>query len=483
MNPVFDDAFIDALIERLEPTLSPGAKILRRRHGIAAFKADKSGIVGEPPLFVLQPREVYDVQSACRLATALAVENGGVAPVAIVARGGGTGLCGGAVPIGQAIVLDMTYMDSPGDPEYPDRTIFVQPGVTIGHLENMLSGSGLFFPVTPTGAAESATIGGVISTNARGMYAMKYGCAADNVSGVQIVLPDGSFVNAGHRNLHSSAGLNLVDLFVGAEGTLGIVVGATLRLHPRPARVGHHYLQFDSVKTAAFFCEFLVNAVEGLAACEILSRETIGFIRRAFPDCAFPDCGALVMMEVHNLPEPCPGDEDDGREWWLDDILNQGGSRVWVPPPGFDPWDARHRVTGVISESSENGVPVRFDCAVQLRYLHDYIAALQDRACSERHLGALAIFGHAGLGIVHVLIPTGSGDHLWPHAQADEFRLWAIDKALKCKGTVTGEHGVGMVLVAQAEMENSSSVELQRRIKKMIDPYGIMNPGKVIRNP
>ncbi len=475
MDPDFDDAAIETIIERLKPALSPDARILRRRSGISGYRADKSGIVGQMPLFVLQPLEYRDVQAVCRLATEMAVENGGCAPVAVVARGGGTGLCGGAVPTRPSIVVDLSLLDAFAQISLENRTVSVQAGVTIARLNGILGQHGLFFPVTPTGAAESATVGGVISTNARGMYAVRYGGAVENCFGVHVVTADGALVRFGHDVPESSAGYDMAGLFGGAEGTLGIIVGATLRVHPVPLSRRSLFLTFDSLGEAARACSVLPALTGQIAAIELLSAATADLISRVIRGAGLPAGRPLVMVELHS-EQARPDDIDTT---FLDALDGGAASHEWTPAAGCDPWDARHRITGIIGEMSEPGGPVRLDPAVPLDRLGDYIAALERLAALAGKAGATCIFGHAGVGLVHVLLATGPGD-LWPRGPADAFRDAAIATALEMGGTVSGEHGLGMTTIEHAARENISALPWMRAVKNLLDPHGIMNPGKVL---
>ncbi|HNZ03675.1 MAG TPA: FAD-binding oxidoreductase [Myxococcota bacterium] len=464
------------MLDQIARLLGPDAEFLRGEAGLGAYRTDKSGLVGRLPLAVVRPASVQDVQAVCRVVHQAALD-GLQPPVAIVPRGGGTGLSGGAVPVGPSIVLDMTTLDRIG-PAVPDTgLVHCQAGVTIDRLNRLYASEGLFFPVMPTGAGETATVGGVISTNARGMYAMKYGSAGDNVCSLDCVLSDGRLVRLGHDVRESSSGLNLAPLLVGAEGTLAVIVAATVRLHPRPVSEASVFLAFDDPGDAARACAVLRRASPAIAALELVSRGTVELINRVIPDSGFPRGKTVLMLSVHS--DSWSDTQVDTS--WLDLLDDPGHSPVtrWSPDRAQAPWEARHRFTGVISEMSDEGRPVRLDPAVGLENLGGYVDWLERAASDLGGHERICIFGHAGVGLLHILLATGAPP-LWPRETAEAFRRAAIKHAIELGGTVTGEHGVGMAAIDLSAIENAPSMNLMSTIKHTLDPTGIMNPGKVL---
>ena len=464
------------MLDQLARLLGPGAEFLRCGACLGAYRTDKSGLIGRLPLAVVRPGSVEDVQAVCRVVHQDALD-GHQPTVAIVPRGGGTGLSGGAVPVGPSIVLDMTALDRIG-PAIPVRgLVHCQSGVTIYRLNHLYASEGLFFPVMPTGADETATVGGVISTNARGMYAIKYGSAGDNVCSLDCVLADGRLVRLGHDVRESSSGLNLAPLMVGAEGTLSIIVAATVRLHPRPISETSVFLAFDETGDAARACAVLRRASPSIAALELVSSGTVELINRVIPDSGFPAGKTVLMLNVHS--DSWADSRIDIS--WLDLLDDPGHPPVirWSPDRAQAPWEARHRFTGIISEMSDEGRPVRLDPAVGLEHLGEYVEWLERTATSLGGHEGTCIFGHAGVGLLHILLATGSPP-MWPRETAEAFRRAAISRAIELGGTVTGEHGVGRAAIDRAAIENAPALNLMSTIKKTLDPAGIMNPGKVL---
>ncbi len=356
----------ERLIERLEPDLSPGARILRREYGISGYRRDRSGIEGQLPLFVLQPREYFDVQAVCRLVTNLCAENGGEPPVVLVPRGGGTGLCGGAVPVRPSIVLDLTYMDRYMRVNDDLGYYYVQPGLTIGRLNDEVAGYCDFFPGIPVGASDDATVGGVISTNATGMYATRYGRAGDSVARLDVVLADGTFVELGAHAIESVSGLNLASLMIGAEGTSGIIVGAVVRLSRTPNTIKSLFLVLDDPYDAFFACDVVRNASPDIAAVKLLTVETVNLMVRAMPDIGLPRNKAMVWIEIHSSRY----NDDEIDVEWLDELRDEYYYtiyREWTPPEGINPWEILRNLSGMVSARSSGGQIVTLCPAVPVR--------------------------------------------------------------------------------------------------------------------
>lgn len=239
-------------------------------------------------------------------------------------------------------------------------------------------------------------------------------------------------------------------------------------------------MTFDTLRGAMYACGELKDTYREIAAMELVSRDTISLISSILPDAGLPRDRHLVMLEAHLDGEPGQDFLDQG---WLSVHDDEGFlvGEPWTPPEGCDPWDVRHRFSGVISEMSEGGRPVRLDPAVPLSRMADYLQLLESRAGESGKHTATCIFGHVGAGTVHILLPVGDGE-LWRRDDAEEFRTWAIARAIKMRGTASGEHGLGMTTIDEAAGENAASLQWMTKIKTTLDPYGIMNPGKVIRN-
>lgn len=454
--------------ERIILSIGPRAVVLTDRLAQAGMRSDQSGIIGPIPLCTVRPGNTEDVRrvvAQCR-----------VCGVPIVPRGGGTGLEGGCVPVPGCVVIDTSSLDDVVSISPEDRTATVGAGVTAERLNRLIGEHGLFFPVAPTGAAEDATMGGMVSTNARGMYAIKYGSAGDNLLAATVVLADATVARFGHGVAHSSSGLRIAALLAGAEGILGVITEVTVRLHALPTTRSSVFIEFDHMDDAADVCGLVAAFVPDAAAIEIVSPATVAILMLTVPNAAFPPGGeSFVMVELHGGPEAVA--------WATDTILDiaaDHGGRPWQPPGGGDPWADRHRFTRAISAMSDNGRPYRLDAAVPLTKLTEYIRRLEELAAGVPGHPPACVFGHAGAGIVHVLMPGGNQDGLWTDTAATGFKHAAIQAALSLGGTTSGEHGIGLSSIECCAIENSNSIQWMRAIKKALDPANLMNPGKVL---
>jgi len=456
------------VVENIVRAVGPRAVVLTDPAAQAGMRSDQSGIVGPLPLCTVRPGDAEDV----RLVVSVCRDDG----VPIVARGGGTGLEGGCVPVLDCVVIDTSSLDAILRISPEDRLATVGAGVTAERLNSLVAEHGLFFPVAPAGAAESATMGGMVSTNARGMHAVKYGSAGDNLLAATVVMADGTLARFGHDVFHSSSGLRMAALLAGAEGILGVITEVTVRLHPLPEARKSILLEFDNLEDAADVCALIAAYVPDAAAIEIVSAPTISVLLSAFPDAGFPPAGeSLVMIELHGGPESigCAADT-------VLDIAADHDGRPFVPPRGTDPWADRHRFTRAISAMSCEGRPCRFDAAVPLTRLTEYIRCLEQAAASVPGRPTTCIFGHAGAGIMHVLLPIGDKPGLWGTAAAAAFRLASTKTALSLGGTASGEHGIGLSSIGPCAAENAASIHWMRAVRLALDPQEIMNPGKVL---
>jgi D-lactate dehydrogenase (cytochrome) len=245
-------------------------------------------------------------------------------------------------------------------------------------------------------------------------------------------------------------------------------------VHPVPPTKQSVFIDFDALGDAAAFCAQVAAYVPDAAAIEIVSAATIRTIQETLPDTGFPAMGeSLVMIELHAGPEACAAA--------VETILSLGADfsgHEYAPPAGADLWADRHRFTRQISAMSENGHPYRFDAAVPLDCLRQYLDKLAAHVATVPGRPPACVFGHAGAGIVHVLLPAGPA--LWSLAAAREFRDMAIAAALRMGGTASGEHGIGLTSVDACARENATALPWMRAVKRALDPAGIMNPGKVL---
>ena len=421
---------------------------------------DKSGHrSGSTPLAVVTARSVADVQATLRVAIDYRIP--------VVTRGAGTGLAGGAIGSAGEIVLSTLAMNRILEIAVADELAVVEPGVINADLNRALEPHGLWFAPDPASKAIS-TVGGNIATGAGGLLCAKYGVTREAVLGLTVVRADGSILRVGHRSVKGVTGLDLTALFVGSEGTLGVIVEATVKLIPLPtgvvATIG---AWFPDVTAAAAASAAITAARIRPAAMELLDRRSLELIG-AHLGLDLVRGGAYLLVQTDG---PASGAEADAA---LRVIASLGGDadlttdavegeRLMAIRRSFHP------------ALAATGTVLIEDVCVPRSALPQMFAAIEDVAA--RYGVDIPTVAHAGDGNLHPnFIVQGDEvpEHVWNAADA-VFRA-----ALGLGGTLTGEHGVGLLKRRWlADELGDEQVELQRQIKAVFDPLGILNPGKV----
>ncbi|WP_426998266.1 FAD-binding oxidoreductase [Pseudarthrobacter sp. N5] len=453
------------IVDELRNILEP-SKIAVDQPTLAAYAVDQAPVLDyQLPLAVVLVESIADVQAVMRSCAAHGVP--------VVARGAGTGVSGGAHASRGCIVLGLERMNRILDLNADDETAVVEPGVINADLNDAAAAHGLMYAPDPA-SFRMSTIGGNVATNAGGLRCAKYGVTRDSVLALDVVLADGSLIHTGHQTFKGVAGYDLTGLFVGSEGTLGIVVGVTVRLK---------YLPREVHTIAAFYPDFR------LAASGVLA---VGRARVQPAIMELLDGGSLAQLdEIHGS-----------------DLSSRGASLLLIQTDGFGAAAEAEAVREVLaaggatvtteaSAEAEQLVELRRnsrgvevddeyrvgeDVAVPRSRLVDYVGTLQELAAA--HQVKLKVVAHAGDGNLH---PTFWVDR--PDSTVDEGTMKRLNTALddsiavalEMGGTITGEHGIGQYKLRWLGLEQPEPVrELQRRIKALFDPAGILNPGKAI---
>ncbi|WP_433605840.1 FAD-binding oxidoreductase [Dactylosporangium sp. CA-139114] len=409
-----------------------------------------------PPRAIVRARTVADVQRTL----ADANRNG----IPVVTRGAGTGLAGGAAAGAGAIVLDVSGLNRILAVDPVDGIARVEPGVVTAELDRAAAEHGLFFAPDP-GSVAICTVGGNIATNAGGLRGAKYGVTRDSVLALDVVLADGTLLHLGHDTVKGAVGLDLVGLVVGSEGTLGVVVGATLRLLPRPPRTATALAHFASVPDAA--AASVALAVAGLrpAVLELVDGKTLGAIDGLRGTDHAGRGAALLLVQTDGF----------GAEEEIAAVAGVLGRTATAVETTADPATAAELAAARRDAlpAIEAGGPVLIeDIAVPRSRLAEAVDGVHAIAAAT---GAdVYVFAHAGDGNLHPILRADAGE---PQRAADD--IFAL--ALALGGTVSAEHGVGLLKRAWLERElGPGPLALQRRIKRLFDPNGILNPGKAI---
>ena len=426
---------------------------------LAAAATDRSRVRADGlPDVVVRPRHVDDV----RTAVAVANEH----RVAVVPRGGGSGVAGGASAGSGTAVLDLTGLDRVLSVDPDDEIAVVEPGVLTADLDRAARAHGLIYAPDPA-SAELSTIGGNIATNAGGLRCVKYGVTRDAVLGLDVVLADGTLLSTGRRTAKGVAGLDLTSLLVGSEGTLGIIVGATVRLRPAPEATYTAAAAFADVESAARACAAVSAARRQPSMLELLDEATVRVVDRAQGTQHARLGPSIVVAQADG-----PGAADEIAA--IADVL--GKESTWVER-AVDDASAERLVSArrlALPSIETEGRALIEDICVPRSRLAEAFARVREIAA--RRGVRIYSFAHAGDGNLHPIIGY-QGDDVPAAVEAAGDDLFTL--ALDLGGTVTGEHGVGVLKRSWLARElGPASLELHHSIKWAFDPHGILNPGK-----
>ena len=454
-----------SVVDRLAATLGAG-QVDVSETSLRRYAVDQAPVLDfQLPLAVVFPESVAEVQAVVRTCAA-----GGVA---VVARGAGTGVSGGAHAIRNCIVLSLERMDRILALDPDDETAVVEPGVINAVLNEAAALHGLMYAPDPA-SFRSSTIGGNVATNAGGLRCAKYGVTRDSVLALDVVLADGSLIHTGHQTFKGVAGYDLTGLFVGSEGTLGIVVGVTVRLKYLPREVHTVAAFYPGFRQAAAGVLAVGRARVQPAIMELLDGGTLAQLDDIHGSDLTARGGSLLLIQTDGFGAATEAG-------LVREVLRAGGASVTAEATAEAERlvELRRHSRGV---EVDDEYRVGEDVAVPRSRLVDYVAALEAMAADTQvHLKVVA---HAGDGNLH---PTFWIERTGGRAgtEAMERLQQVLDKsitaALEMGGTITGEHGVGQYKLRWLGQEQPEPLrELQRRIKQLFDPAGILNPGKAI---
>jgi len=393
--------------------------------------------------------------------------------IPVIPRGAGTGLSGMAVPIKGGIILDLSHMNRIVKISIEDRLAVVKPGVVYVDLEKALEPFGFFFPPDPA-SGKVSTLGGNVATNAGGLKGAKYGTTRDYVLGLQVVLPDGRIMRTGSKAMKSVSGYDLTRLFVGSEGTLGVVTEITLKINPKPTATSTALATFDSLADAGNAINQIMHSGIIPSALEILGRETLAAINEN-TDLNLPEVDAMLLAETDGYTR----EETDYQIKKVIQVFEENNARevkqARTDKEVEDLWAARKSAYAVLARIKTHFVLE--DVTVPMTHIAELLKGVEE--ISRRHDIQIATFGHAGDGNLHPQILYDGYDQeqvrRMEAASADLFKL-----AIDLDGTLTGEHGIGLAKAPYMTLEHDPvAMDVMRHVKKMFDPNNILNPGKM----
>jgi glycolate oxidase len=431
---------------------------------LASYRHDRaSDPAAGTPLAVVRPATTEEVQAVLRWASAHRVP--------VVPRGAGSGLSGGATAVDGGIVLSTEKMRNISV-DLLTRTAVVQPGLLNAEVKRAVAEYGLWYPPDPS-SYEICSIGGNVATNAGGLCCVKYGVTTDYVLGLQVVLADGTAVRLGGPRLKDVAGLSLTKLFVGSEGTLGVVTEATLRLLPPQHTTATVVATFDSVEAAAGSVVEITGSIRP-SMLEFMDAVAINAVEDKLK--MGLDRNAAAMMVAASDDRGPAGAQD--AEFMAKVFTKAGATECFstADPEEGEAFVAARRYA--IPAVEAKGSLLLEDVGVPLPRLADLVGGVA-KIAADAGL-TISVIAHAGDGNTHPLIVYDAADAAMT-ARAEKAFGDIMDLAVGLGGTITGEHGVGRLkkpwLAGQLGPE---AMELNRRIKAALDPDGILNPGAVI---
>jgi D-lactate dehydrogenase (cytochrome) len=457
----FDQSVLAELKALLGDRVSTSAAV-REHHG-----KDESYFPYALPdvvVFVRSTEEVKDVVDICRRHR-----------VPMIPYGVGTSLEGHILAVQGGVCIDLSQMNQVLTVHEEDLDAVVQAGVTRKQLNEHIKHTGLFFPVDP---GADATLGGMAATRASGTNAVRYGTMRENVLSLKVVLADGRIIQTSRRAKKSAAGYDLTRLFVGSEGTLGIITEVTVRLYPVQEAMSAAVCAFDSVDGCTNTVIQTIQSGIPIARCDIVCELTVDAINK-FKKTNYR-VAPTVFFEFHGSKSSVVEQAEA-----VQAIAKEHGGRdfVWATKPEerTQLWQARHDAYFACLQIRPGSRAVSTDVCVPISRLAECVHETMEDVKS--YFAPVPLLGHIGDGNFHLMLLV---DPSKPEETeiAKTFNKRLVDRALRLEGTCTGEHGVGLGKIGSMQKElGDDVVDVMRDIKKVFDPHNLMNPGKVVPQP
>ncbi|MDY0266046.1 MAG: FAD-binding oxidoreductase [Methanimicrococcus sp.] len=433
---------------------------------LCCYSADGSQVKGAPEIVVF-PKSTEEVSKIMKYADQNLIP--------VTPRGAGTGLAGGAVALCGGILMDMSLMNQILHIDIDNIQVTAEAGVIQDQLNAALKPYGFFFPPNP-GSSATCTLGGQIANNASGMRCVKYGTTKNYVLDLEVVLANGDVINTGSNCLKSSAGYDLSRLYVGSEGTLGIITKAVLKIAPLPKARKLIMVSFPTPEDAGLSVSRIFAAGVTPSACEIMDKTSVSVLTTLDPNIIFPRDGDVVLFEVDGSKNAV----DESAELLAKACEDISNSILITDDPVKmkEIWDARSLLGAAVSkiDPTKTRIYVGEDLGVPIKQLPQMISKIYE-ITGEAGLTPM-IYGHVGDGTLHVgLFIDVLDENEWKKLEitADKLHLAAISLG----GTVSSEHGIGAARGQYLAQQCGPAFELMKTIKKALDPKGILNPKKL----
>lgn len=453
-----------SLLEELRQVVSK-ENVLTAPEDLIPYSFDGTAAMQQMPGSIVFSKTTGQIASVLKLANQ--------AKAAVVTRGSGTGLSGGSLPSKDCIVLCLVKMDKILELDRANLTILVEPGVTTLSIADAATVAGLFYPPDP-GSMKISTIGGNVAENSGGLRGLKYGVTRNYVMGLEIVLPDGEVMWLGNKCVKDVAGYSLKDLFIGSEGTLGVISKILLRLIPKPATKKTMVATFAQMDQAAEAVSAIIAAHIIPCTLEFLDRMTIHCVED-YAKIGLPlNCEALLLMETDG--HPAVVSEEAAQ---MERICRECGSlEVRVAQDEAEAMklaSARRSAFSALARVApttilEDATVPRSELAKMIRFVD---------AVAKRYRLKIGTFGHMGDGNLHPTFLTDERNKEEMHRVEEAFKE-IFDEAIRLGGTITGEHGVGLAKKSfLPKFAGDAQMRVMRELRRVLDPNGILNPGKI----
>lgn len=440
-------------------------RISQQSEDLNRHAKDKSFHDPSLPDIIVWPKHTKEVSKIMKVAYTFGVP--------VTAWGAGTSLMGNSIPVRGGIVLNMILMNKILEVIPDSFQVRVQPGVICDDLNDSLKKDHMFLPAFP-GSSHIATLGGVIANNAGGMFAVKYGVMADWVMELEVVLASGKIVHLGSRSIKSVSGYNLLDLFIGSSGTLGIITEATLKLLPIPDTKMAILVSFSTLKDVGEAIMGILNSGIKPAAMEHMDELYVAMVNQAQKDIKLAELDTL-LIELHGNKDVLAIEIKV-----LEKICKRFACATYqefITPEDCDRlWGCRKGVRLAFYKMSPNTGILSAEVGVPISYIPDFIYKVKEL---QKQFGVKMLnHGHVGDGNFHAWALYDLTDPA-SLKQAEKVNDYLVRYAISVGGTATGEHGLGIGKREFLQLEHPSGIEVMLDIKRLLDPKGILNPGKI----
>ena len=452
------------MLEKLTTILGK-ENLLTEKEDLIPYSFDGTATFHQLPLAVAFPRTTEQISTCVKLAHETNTP--------VITRGSGTGLSGGSVPSEGAIVLCLVHMSDIISVDPANLTLRAQPGAITADIDAAAATHGLFYPPDP-GSMKISTIGGNVAENSGGLRGLKYGVTRDYVMALTVVLPNGNIATFGNACVKDVAGYSMKDLFIGSEGTLGIITEVLLKLLPRPAARRTMLATFPSMESAAQTVSAIIAARIIPCTLEFLDQMTIRCVED-YTKIGLPtDCAALLLMETDGHPAAVA---DEAEKMAAIALQNEA---IEVTTASTDA-DALRLATARRSAFSAlarvRPTTILEDVTVPRSHLAEMVSFIAKTA-ADLNL-TIGTFGHMGDGNLHPTFLTDERDQAEMSKVHQALDL-IVTKTLSLGGTITGEHGIGLAKKQWLPQQlDASSLDLMRQLKQTLDPHNLLNPGKI----